>query len=101
MRASQRYAKVGSWRTWSSKVFWVGGNTEDHAIELVHEEADMRDTVDGHEYTDGMHRVYAKHLISQKSAKRVKTFYGESAWSNADRLYSDLYNEYRMVDTSW
>jgi len=101
MRASQRYAKVGSWRVVESKVFYVGGNTEDHAIELVHEVADMRDTQGGYEYSDGMHRVYATHLISQKSAKRVKTFYGELAWSNAERLYGDIYHEYQMADTSW
>jgi len=101
MRASQRYAKVGSWRVVKSMVFWVGGDTEDHAIELVHEVADMRDTVGGYEYTDGMHRVYATHLISQKSAKRVKTFYGEYAWSDARRLYDDIHQSYRMADTSW
>ena len=101
MRASQRYAKTGAWREVDAKVFWVGGTTENHAIKLFHEVADMQDTVTGDMYIDGMHKVYATQLLSQKSAKRVKTFYGESAWSDATRLYDDIYFEYRREDTEW
>lgn len=101
MRASQRYEITSPWEDVDRSVFWVGSDTENHAIELIHETANIRDTQGSYEYRRGAHRVYATHLLSQKSAKRVKTFYGESAWSDAARLYGDIYHEYRMADTSW
>ena len=94
MRASQRYAIVSSWRVVDKKTLWVGGTSENHAVFLVHESADIRDTQGGWEYTNGVHRVYAKQGLSGKSVKRVKTFYGETAWSNATRLYDDYYFEF-------
>lgn len=77
------------------KTLWVGGTSENHAVFLVHEAADIKDTQSGSDYTysNGVHRVYAKQGLSGKSVKKMRTFYGELAWSNATRLYDDHYFE--------
>jgi hypothetical protein len=101
MRASQRYAKVSEFRTVASQVYWFNGDTENHAIEVQHLVADMQDVVNHNVYQEGMHKVTATHLLSQKSWKRAKTFYGELAWSNATRLYDDYCMELARGDERW
>lgn len=101
MRVTQRYEIVSPWSIVDRKVFWVGGSTENHALVLMHEVADIQDTQDGVMYSRGVHKVYATHLLSQKSAKKVKTFYGESSWSDATRLYDDIYFAYQREGSTW
>ena len=101
MRASQRYAKSSEFSVVDSKVYWYNGSSENHAIEVQHLVADITDTVGGYEYAQGMHKVTATHLLAQKSWKRAKTFYGETAWSDATRLYDDYCFELARGDTSW
>lgn len=94
MKASQRYKIVSRWRAIEARVFWIGGDAEDDAIRLIHEVADIRDTQDGHVYDSGARRVYATHIASGKSAKRMRTFYGDYAWDKAYGLYWNLCFEY-------
>lgn len=77
-----RYRVAGEWSVdneLSRPGFWV-------------EVADAHDTVTGVTYIGGAYRVTDR---NNKPAKRGKggtiPFFGESAWSDAERLASDLY----------
>ncbi len=101
MIASQRYEKTSEWRVMASTVIRPSTFTDSDAVELVHETADIRDTQGGQTYSKGVHRVYAKYVVTGKSAKKVKTFYGETAWTAAIRLYEDIYFEYQREMPLW
>lgn len=55
-------------------------------------EVEVRDLIDNHGnvWPDGAYRV-------KKDGTTVKTFKGETAWSDAGRLANDLYYEWRLT----
>lgn len=67
----------------------VGSGDENGSITVTHVEGDYR-TPDGFYHYGGVHKVTAVHTLSGRSYARAKTFKGESAWSNAERLFEDL-----------
>jgi hypothetical protein len=76
-----RYKVHGPWRT-------------DHTVGMLRiEVADALDKKTGHVFTDGAYRV-VDHItgktINTGKGSRIP-FYGESAWSAAERLANDLY----------
>ena len=91
MRRSQRYEIVSAWHqvdrfSPSESLF---ATTETSQVLAVREVADIRDTVGGRIYTDGAYRVKAKYGDG-KSYRRTKTFYGEVAWSDSQRMFDDI-----------
>lgn len=60
------------------------------------EGADYR-TRDGFEFTDGARRVRAIDAETGQSVRRAETFYGEVAWSAAERLAHDIESEIRYA----
>lgn len=82
---STRYQATGSSRL--TRTIEVEGAT------ITEEVMDCRDTRNGTVYTDGCHKVYVTTPSAKHSRKpgtpRSKTFYGESAWSNAARYAED------------
>lgn len=76
-----RYAPTGSWRTAYHDRFDTGDAEASVTIEI----ADCRDQRGGRTYSDGTFRVTLKNVPGMRS----RTFYGESAWSNAQRLGND------------
>lgn len=92
MRASKRYEIVSTWETVGNYVvtpYYDGGGLE---VRVTREVANIRDTVGGHVYTEGAYRVKAVRADGS-SYSRSKTFYGEVAWSDSRRLYSDIISE--------
>jgi hypothetical protein len=61
----------------------------------VVETADLTDTRTGHVYREGAYRVRFPRKVE---GFRAKTFYGETAWSDAERLARDaLFAERRKA----
>ena len=92
MRRSKRYEIVSGWDMVGSYIvrpYFDGGDLQ---VRVTREVANIRDTVGGHVYQDGAYRVKAVHT-SGGSYLRSKTFYGETAWSDSRRLYSDTITE--------
>lgn len=94
MRRSQRYEIVSTWQqverfSPSESLF---ATTEASQILATREVADIRDIVGGHIYTDGAYRVKAKYGDGQ-SYRRAKTFYGEMAWADSQRMFNDIVSE--------
>ncbi len=69
---------------------------------FIIQHADIRDTRTGHTYQDGAYRVLDSR--TDKPARRGKggthPFYGERAWSDAERLAGDLFYAERMAGLS-
>lgn len=81
-----RYAPTGSWRTAFHET--VTNDEDDSTSSVTVDIADCRDQRGGRTYTDGTFRVTLKNVTGMRS----KTFYGEMAWANAQRLASDAMN---------
>ncbi len=95
MRRSQRYEIVSRWQpvdrfSPSDSLF---SNPDTSTVVAVREVADIRDTVGGYVYTDGAYRVKA--TKDGKSFRRAKTFYGEMAWGDSQRMFNDIVSEVR------
>jgi len=58
-------------------------------------------TPDGYHHVDGVHRVKAWHTATGEAYKsriykgRARTFKGETAWMDGQRLFDDIVNEVR------
>lgn len=87
-----KYKVTSPWREHERQVIGPPGTDENHSVLVVWEMADIH-SEDGWDYTDGTHRVKAHWALSGKSYRRARRFNGELAWSNAQRLYNDLYYE--------
>jgi hypothetical protein len=75
-----RYRVHGEWQT-----------SSDRYGSFVVEVADALDTKTGTVYTDGAYRVVRNGKPAKKGKGGTVPFYGESAWSAAERLASDLF----------
>jgi len=103
MRASQRYAIVSPWYEQHRITTGPANTSENFSVTVVHETADIEDTQQPYEYRNGAHRVSAKYGLSGKTYQgtrkglsgRTKTFYGEMAWMDAERLFNDLVADIR------
>lgn len=84
-----RYAPTGSWHTAFHMSFT---NDDDSTSSVTVEIADCRDQRGGRTYTDGTFRVTLRNITGMRS----KTYYGESAWSNAQRLANDALTRMRQ-----
>lgn len=63
------------------------GTNEYHSVAIEHYASE----------DDFTHQVKAFYGLSGKSYKRAKTFKGETAWSDAERYYDDIYYEIRWT----
>ncbi len=52
-------------------------------------------TRDGFVHVSGARRVVAVNVETGKSHQRPQSFYGETAWSDADRAFGDIVSELR------
>lgn len=66
------------------------------AVNVAHSVADYQ-TRDGFNHVGGAHRVVAVNAETGKSFKRPQSFYGETAWSDAERAYGDVVSEVRFA----
>jgi hypothetical protein len=62
------------------------------------EVADALDTKTGTVYTDGAYRVVRNGKPAKKGKGGTVPFYGETAWSDAERLASDLFWQVALED---
>lgn len=83
-----RYIVVSDWR--EAKAASAG--SQRFSLQV----ADVKDTKGGGHYTDGAYRVYVG-SVGQDNPRPCKAgkggtvpFYGESAWSDGERLFNDL-----------
>lgn len=95
MRASKRYEIVGRWATVGDYTVEPFFSDNGGAVLVTREVADIRDTQDGHLYSEGAYRVKATYVTTGRSHTKLKTFYGEQAWSASRNLYQDVINEVR------
>lgn len=71
------------------------GTDENHSVTVEHTVHELT-TPDGFTHPYGMHKVTAKHTLSGKAWKgkcyngRTRTFKGETAWMQAERLFNDI-----------
>lgn len=76
---------------------------ENHSVVIEHWVGPLT-TPDGFTHVSGKHTVKAYHGLSGKAYQgrvykgRAKTFKGETAWMNAERLFDDLVFEVRRGD---
>jgi len=54
-------------------------------------------TRDGFVHVSGARRVVAVNVETGKSHQRPQSFYGETAWSDADRAFGDIVSELRYA----
>ena len=80
-----RYKVVGSW------------DDEVRFGEFVTQSADMKDTGTGRVYPQGAFRVVKNGKPAKTGKGGTVPFYGESAWSAAERLAYDLATEERYA----
>ena len=101
MRASQRYERTSNFRITNVQTcrFLREEDNTEWTVRVERLVADMKDTQGGYEYTQGMYKVTAIDLDTRKSWKRAKTFYGEMAWSDSQRLYDDHSQELQRLGT--
>lgn len=104
----KRYLVVEPWREEArittgpdSGGFLNLGHSEYESVTVVHEVADLYSERDDWTFEDGAHRVRAYYPMTGKAYKgkvykRARTFKGETAWMDAERLYGDVVNEVRF-----
>lgn len=82
----ERYAIHGHWcevASWVGHVVLPDGN--DDRAEVVVKVADLLEKRSGHVWSNGAYKVQLTNVPGMRS----KTFYGESAWSDAARYAED------------
>lgn len=85
---SNRYKVTGEWSTYRTTF-----------APFIIESADLVDTRSGHVYQDGAMRVTVDGKPAVRGKGGTTPFKGETAWSDADRLASDLVINERYVRT--
>lgn len=91
---SSRYEVISAWREVERETVVSGSWGEDRPdVLVIHETADIRDPRGGWTYREGAHRV--RSFRGGRSFKRLRTFYGETAWMDAERMFSDIVAEVR------
>jgi DNA-binding transcriptional MocR family regulator len=70
----------------------TGVSRQGVVLRLEHLEANYQ-TRDGFEHFGGAHRVTVVNVETGKNYARPQTFYGETAWSDANRAFNDAYFE--------
>lgn len=89
----RRYEVVSDWyRSFDSIDYAVGD------IVIIIEDADLRDKQNGKVYEGGASRVRVE---GPGPKVRPKVFFGESAWSDAERYASDLFFDQRHKAPVW
>lgn len=88
-----RYKIISPWTQVQSAIVETFDGSD--IVTVIREVADIKDTRGGWTYERGAERVSAKTEDGKTyRGKHVtgarKTFYGELAWSNAERLFGDL-----------
>jgi hypothetical protein len=91
---SKRYQVVGGWRERERQTVepTFARDADKPEVVVVLESADIHSR-DGWDYQDGAYRVKA--TAGGRSYRRARTFYGETAWMDGERLFGDIVNEVR------
>lgn len=77
-----RYKVVGNWN--QGRTASVSGEV------FMIESADIIDTKNGTRYEDGAYRVLRNGKAVKQGKGGTVPFYGEMAWADAERLFSDV-----------
>ena len=86
---SKRYQVVGEWRERERRLAapMFARDQDKPRVLVVLESADIHSR-DGWDYQDGAYRVRA--TVGGRSYRRARTFYGETAWMDGQRLFGDI-----------
>lgn len=83
-----RYQIAGGWDEADRQTVYGGSG----AVVLRIETADLVETTSGRRYVQGAYRVSASRavMVGDNKPVRSKTFKGETAWMDAERLQRDM-----------
>lgn len=89
---SKRYQVVGGWTQRERRLVapMFARDADKPRVLVTLESADIHSR-DGWDYGDGAYRVKA--TVNGKSYRRARTFYGETAWMDGQRLFDDIVSD--------
>lgn len=89
---SKRYTATSEWRMRDQRLAapFFARNADNPRVLVTLESADIH-SADGWDYDDGAYRVRSE--AGGKSYRRAKTFYGETAWMDGQRMFNDIISE--------
>lgn len=98
MRASQRYEITSPFteidRETVASGDWFPAD-EDKTVLVIRVVANIRDTVTNDSYAAGAYRV--RSFKDGRPFRSMKTFYGELAWADSQRMFDDIVSEVRFA----
>ena len=102
---SKRYEIASKWEPVDLSIvqwypFGAEGDPDDRCrtTHIGRDVADLRDTRDGHVYTNGAYRVVLSGTRPPGFSIRGKTFHGESAWYAAENHRDAMVREMRRLE---